>query len=112
MKSTCVYAKCPASFTYFRFQASVPILQGVSSFIVEIIDGDTGASVIQDNGGNGFPWSDTLQPQLDLSHLDYPSPGNPSVSNLKLHLVVAVSLTTSSSAVVQSKLISPSSSPL
>jgi hypothetical protein len=104
MKSTCVYAKCPASFTYFNFQAFVTISQGVSSFTVEIVDGDTSASVIQDNGGNGFPWSDTLQPQLDLSHLDYPFPGNPSVINLTLHLVVAVSLTPLSSAVVQSKL--------
>lgn len=97
MKSTCVYAKCPASFTFFKFQASVPILQGISSFIVEVIDDNTGTSVIQDNVGHGFPWSDTLQPQLNLSKLDYPPPGDPSASNLTLNLVVAVSLIVSNS---------------
>ncbi|KAK3317923.1 heme peroxidase [Apodospora peruviana] len=86
MKSTCVYTKCPATFTYFQFKTSVPISQGVSSFIVEIMD-EGGAAVTYDNGGNGFPWPDTLQPQLQLSHVDYPAHGE---FNITLHLVVAV----------------------
>ncbi|KAH8896760.1 heme peroxidase [Thozetella sp. PMI_491] len=50
---------------YHYFSATIPASQGVSSFNVEIID--SGDSALYDNGGNGFPFDDTVLVQEDLS---------------------------------------------
>ncbi|KAH8883560.1 heme peroxidase [Thozetella sp. PMI_491] len=63
--TTCLYPNCGPNFDYHNFSAVVPAAQGVSSFTVEIIR--DGVSTIKDNAGHGFPWPDTLQPQLAMS---------------------------------------------
>ncbi|KAH8886022.1 heme peroxidase [Thozetella sp. PMI_491] len=67
MVSTCVYPNCGPGFTYYDFKTIIPISQGVSSFTVEIADESTGISALYDNGGQGFPLSDALLPQITLS---------------------------------------------
>lgn len=62
--------------------------------MVEIIDGDTGASVIHDNNGNGFPTGESLQPQYKLSTQQtflVSGPDNTFMSKQQLNLTVAVS---------------------
>lgn len=62
--------------------------------MVEIVDGDTGASVIYDNNGNGFSTGESLQPQYKLSTQEtfgVPGPDNTFTSKQQLNLTVAVS---------------------
>jgi hypothetical protein len=58
------YANGPF-FRFYTFQATIPASQGVSSFLVEVTD--QGNTTIYDNGGEGFPWDDSILPQLDPS---------------------------------------------
>lgn len=62
--------------------------------MVEIVNGGTGASVIHDNNGNGFPTGESLQPQYKLSTQEtflIPGPDNTFSSKQQLNLTVAVS---------------------
>lgn len=62
--------------------------------MVELVDGDTGASVIYDNNGNGFPTGESLQPQYKLSSQQtflISGPDNTFISKQQLNLTVAVS---------------------
>ncbi|KAL7781097.1 heme peroxidase [Trichoderma afarasin] len=91
--ATCVYTKCPVTFSFFEYSLVIPSEQGASSFLVEIADGDTGASVIHDNNGNGFPTGESLQPQYKLSTQEtflIPGPDNTFISKQQLNLTVAV----------------------
>lgn len=90
MVTTCIYPNCGPDFIFYNFETYVPVGHGVSSFTVEILNTATGRSVIYDNGGSGFPLSDTIQPQLTLS-TRYTIFENGSSSN-QYNLTVAVSL--------------------
>ncbi len=63
----CQYPNCGPSHTFYNFEATIPVAQGVSSFTVEVVDNTTGSSTIHNNGGSGFPLSDAIQPQLARS---------------------------------------------
>lgn len=67
LTASCGYPNCGPSYTYFRFNSTMPAKQGVSSFTVEIIDGVTGKATVYNNGGNGFPVSDAILPMFSLS---------------------------------------------
>ncbi|KAH8894461.1 heme peroxidase, partial [Thozetella sp. PMI_491] len=84
--SRCLYPNCGPEWGYYSFSTLIPIEEGVSSFTVEILDSTTGESVMYDNGGHGFPFSDTLQPQVPRSFVTV------SNSSLTLNLTVAVVL--------------------
>ncbi|KAL7943587.1 heme peroxidase [Trichoderma barbatum] len=91
--ATCVYNKCSATFSFFEYSLVVPVEQGASSFMVEIIGGDTGASVTYNNNGNGFPIEQGLQPQYQLStHNSFLiiGPNNTIINKQQLNLTVAV----------------------
>jgi hypothetical protein len=53
----------------------IPITQGVSGFDVEVVDNNNGVtnSTIYTNGGQGFPFDDTIatQPKLSCSETIY-----------------------------------------
>ncbi|KAK4079054.1 CAZyme family AA2 [Trichoderma harzianum] len=94
--ANCVYTKCPATFSFFEYSLVVPSEQGASSFMVEIVNGGTGASVIHDNNGNGFPTGESLQPQYKLSTQEtflIPGPDNTFSSKQQLNLTVALTRT-------------------
>jgi hypothetical protein len=55
----------PITFTWYNFKVEVPISYGVSAIYVETVD--NGVSILADNRGNGFQFSDTVLPQLQLS---------------------------------------------
>ncbi len=58
------YGGC-LTFKSYTFEITMPTNVGVSSFTVRLEDG---TNVIQEtNGGHGFPFDDTLQPQLGKS---------------------------------------------
>lgn len=63
----CGYPNCGPSYTYYRFNSTIPVEQGISSFTVEIIDGSTGRATVYNNGGGGFPVSDAILPMFSLS---------------------------------------------
>ncbi|KAH8887236.1 heme peroxidase [Thozetella sp. PMI_491] len=66
--SHCVYPNCGPSWGFYNFNITgIPILQGISSFTVEIFDNTTGISVIYDNEGHEFPLSDAIQTQKSRS---------------------------------------------
>ncbi|KAK4081296.1 CAZyme family AA2 [Trichoderma aggressivum f. europaeum] len=67
LTARCGYPNCGPSYTYFRFNSTIPTTQGVSSFTVEIIDGVTGKATSYNNGGGGFPVSDAILPMFSLS---------------------------------------------
>jgi hypothetical protein len=55
----------PQVFTWYSFEQAVPLDYGISSFSVELVQ--DGTSVIENNGGGGFPFQDIVLPQLQLS---------------------------------------------
>ncbi|KAH8887215.1 heme peroxidase [Thozetella sp. PMI_491] len=61
-----LYPNVP-SFTVYCFKVFVPIEQGVSALIVEIVNTETGVPFIADNAGQGFPLSEVIQPQIARS---------------------------------------------
>ncbi len=91
MTSTCVYHNCGPGFTYYNFETVIPTHQGVSSFNVEIVDGSTGSSAVYDNGGDGYPFPDALQPQIALSTRYLIEDGATGSSTIELNLTAAVS---------------------
>ncbi|KAH8894639.1 heme peroxidase [Thozetella sp. PMI_491] len=58
------------SFYEYNFETNVPASIGVSSFNIRLQDGET--TITETNGGAGYPWDDTLQPQLDRSCIGIP----------------------------------------
>ncbi|PNP51015.1 hypothetical protein THARTR1_08243 [Trichoderma harzianum] len=67
LTARCGYPNCGPSYTYYRFNSTIPAKQGISSFTVEIIDGSTGKATIHNNGRGGFPVSDAILPMFSLS---------------------------------------------
>ena len=61
-----LYPNVP-NFELYQFEFTVPVEFGVSALTVEIINTETGESFIADNGGKGFPVSDSLQTQVAIS---------------------------------------------
>ncbi|KAI1338685.1 heme peroxidase [Xylariaceae sp. FL0016] len=84
-----LYGNMP-SFTTYQFSANVLVSQGISAFNVEIKDGNT--AILEKNGGQGFPFSDTIVPMSSdtcygLTFEDTPSG---SKSNNTLRVTAAV----------------------
>ncbi|KAL6697029.1 heme peroxidase [Trichoderma pleuroticola] len=67
LTARCGYPNCSPSYTYYRFNSTIPAKQGISSFTVEIIDGSAGKATIHNNGRGGFPVSDAILPMFSLS---------------------------------------------
>ncbi|KAL7940295.1 heme peroxidase [Trichoderma barbatum] len=63
----CGYPNCGPSYTYYRFNSTVPTDKGISSFTVELADNAAGKTTIHNNGGAGFPLSDAILPMFSLS---------------------------------------------
>jgi hypothetical protein len=79
-------------FEIYQFNIALPSLLGVSSFNVRIQDKST--TIVETNGGSGFPLNDAILPQVSassvvvkLTPLNFP--GNE--INNTLHLIAAVS---------------------
>lgn len=81
-----MYGNPPLTFWWYQFSTVIPIAQGVSGFDVEVVDTTNGAanSTMYMNGGQGFPFDDTIvtQPKLSCSETLY---------NGLMNLTVAVS---------------------
>ncbi|EHK47152.1 hypothetical protein TRIATDRAFT_46525 [Trichoderma atroviride IMI 206040] len=84
-----LYGNPPLTFWWYQFSTVIPVTQGVSGFDVEVVDTSNGAtnSTMYKNGGQGFPFDDTIvtQPKLSCSETIY---------NGLMNLTVAVSLPT------------------
>lgn len=63
----CSYPNCGPSFTYYTFDPKIPTKHDISSFTVEVADSQTGRNESHDNGGAGFPLSDSIFPMFALS---------------------------------------------
>jgi hypothetical protein len=55
----------PHVFTWYSFEQAIPLDYGISSFVIEVVE--DGISVMEDNGGGGFPFQDMLLPQPQQS---------------------------------------------
>ncbi|KAM0261106.1 hypothetical protein ACHAQJ_002367 [Trichoderma viride] len=70
-----LYGNPPLTFWVYQFSTVIPIAQGVSGFDVEVVDNINGVtnSTLYTNGGNGFPFDDTIvtQPKLSCSEVIY-----------------------------------------
>ncbi|KAM0520710.1 hypothetical protein ACHAPE_003107 [Trichoderma viride] len=70
-----LYGNPPLTFWWYQFSTVIPITQGVSGFDVEVVDTSSGAtnSTMYKNGGQGFPFDDTIvtQPKLSCSETIY-----------------------------------------
>ncbi|KAL6861941.1 heme peroxidase [Trichoderma novae-zelandiae] len=68
-----MYGNPPLTFWTYPFSTAIPLAQGVSGFDVEVVDNVNGVinSTLYKNGGNGFPFDDTIvtQPQLSCSEV-------------------------------------------
>jgi len=77
-----------ANFTFYNFNTTIPLSDGVSSFDVEVLDG--GKSIVHTNGGSGFPLPDRIILQPEFSCQDIT--GGP-VMNFTIVVTAAVSPT-------------------
>lgn len=70
-----LYGNPPLTFWWYQFSTVIPITQGVSGFDVEVVDTSNGVtnSTMYKNGGQGFPFDDTIvtQPKLSCSETIY-----------------------------------------
>ncbi|PON20567.1 hypothetical protein TGAM01_v210525 [Trichoderma gamsii] len=70
-----LYGNPPLTFWWYQFSTVIPITQGVSGFDVEVVDTSSGVtnSTMYKNGGQGFPFDDTIvtQPKLSCSETIY-----------------------------------------
>ncbi len=69
MESRCAYPNCGPGLKGYSFTATIPAVTGVSSFVVEVVDTASGASLIYDNTGHKFPLLDSILPSLSRSCL-------------------------------------------
>ncbi|KAL7930167.1 heme peroxidase [Trichoderma chlorosporum] len=69
-----MYGNPPLTFWTYPFSVVVPLDQGISAFDVEVVDNINGVtnSTLHTNGGNGFPFDDTIltQPQLSCTEVE------------------------------------------
>ncbi|KAL7940999.1 heme peroxidase [Trichoderma barbatum] len=72
-----MYGNPPLTFWTYPFSVEVPLAHGISAFDVEVVDNINGVinSTLHTNGGNGFPFDDTLLPQPKLSCSEVVSKG-------------------------------------
>ena len=86
-------------FTHYAFNFTVPISQGASHLVFEIED--NGKTVMETNGGGGFPVNTLLFPAIRDGSLGKPpwtcrtsdalNPPQPGIVNQTLHVKAAVS---------------------
>jgi hypothetical protein len=81
-----MYGNPPLTFWMYPFSTVIPLSQGVSGFDVEVVDNVNGVinSTLYTNGGDGFPFDDTIVTQPKLSCSEVTSGG-------RMDLSVAVS---------------------
>ncbi|KAI0023859.1 heme peroxidase [Xylariomycetidae sp. FL0641] len=86
---TGLYGNMP-NFTTYTFSATIPAAQGISSFNVELQDGDT--NTLEKNGGSGFPFSDAIVPHAPGTcyGLSFADTDDGSFSNNTIHVTAAV----------------------
>ncbi len=73
-------------FKRYDFTTVIPISEGLAGFNVQVTDKQqtSSKSVVYTNNGHGFPFSDTILPQFELSCIDGSTTG-------LLNLTIAVS---------------------
>jgi len=84
-------------FNFYPFNTTVPASHGVSSFTVETIQREGDQPVISDNGGPGFPWDDTLLPQIQNTSLSCIQSSEDNSVTIKLTVAVSLPVICSSS---------------
>ncbi|PTB62284.1 heme peroxidase [Trichoderma citrinoviride] len=77
-----MYGNPPLTFWTYPFSTVIPLAQGVSGFDVEVVDNVNGVinSTLYTNGGNGFPFDDTIVTQPKLSCSEVTSEGRMDLS--------------------------------
>lgn len=68
LTASCSYPNCGPDFIYYQFNTTISAKDGISSFTVEIVDDASGKTIVYENGGSGFPFSDAIQPVFSLSN--------------------------------------------